>query len=60
MLVKELMKQLDRCDPNARVLIENTDLFLNGSYEALCINVDKIKKEVWIEANYTQLVYATD
>lgn len=60
MLVKELMKQLDRCDPNARVLIENTDLFLNGSYEALCVNTDKIKKEVWIEANYTQLVYETD
>lgn len=57
MLVKELMEQLDRCDPNARVLIENTDLFLNGSYESLCVNEDKIKNEVWVEANYTQLVY---
>lgn len=57
MLVKELMEQLDRCDPNARVLIENTDLFLNGSYESLCVDEDKIKNEVWIEANYDQLVY---
>ena len=57
MLVKELMEQLDRCNPNARVLIENTDLFLNGSYESLCVDEDKIKNEVWIEANYTQLVY---
>ena len=57
MLVKELMEQLDRCDPNARVLIDNTDLFLTGSYEALCVNVDKIKNEVWIEANYAKLVY---
>lgn len=57
MLVKELMGQLDRCDPNARVLIENTDLFLSGSYEALCVDEDKIKNEVWVEANYDQLVY---
>ena len=57
MLVKELMEQFDRCNPNARVLIENTDLFLNGSYESLCVDEDKIKNEVWIEANYTQLVY---
>ena len=57
MLVEDLMEQLDRCDPNARVLIENTDLFINGSYEALCVDVDKIKNEVWIEANYDQLVY---
>lgn len=57
MLVKELMEQLDRCDPDARVLIENTDLFPNGSYEALCVDEDNIKNEVWIEANYTQLVY---
>ena len=57
MLVKELMEQLDRCDSNAKVLIENTDVFLNGSYEALCVNADKIKNEVWIEANSMQLVY---
>lgn len=57
MLVKELMEQLDRCNPNARVLIENTDLFLNGSYESLCVDEDKIKNEVWVEANYDQLVY---
>lgn len=57
MLVKDLMAQLDKCDPKARVLIENTDVFLNGSYEALCVDEDKIKNEVWIEANYDQLVY---
>lgn len=57
MLVEDLMAQLNKCDPKARVLIENTDVFLNGSYEVLCVNADKIKNEVWIEANYTQLVY---
>ena len=57
MLVKELMEQLDRCDPKACVLIENTDVFLNGSYEALCVDEDKIDNEVWIKANYDQLVY---
>lgn len=57
MLVEDLMAQLDKSDPKARVLIENTDLFLNGSYESLCVDEDKIKNEVWIEANYTQLVY---
>lgn len=57
MLVEDLMAQLDKCDPKARVLIENTDVFFTGSYEALCVNADKIKNEVWIEANYTQLVY---
>ena len=57
MLVKELMEQLDRCDPNARVLIDNTDLFLTGSYEALRVNASEIENEVWIEANYAQLVY---
>lgn len=57
MLVEDLMAQLDKCDPKARVLIENTDVFLNGSYEALCVNEDKIEKEVWIQADYAQLVY---
>ncbi|MFR7913850.1 hypothetical protein [Eubacterium ramulus] len=57
MLVEDLMAQLDKSDPKARVLIENTDVFLNGSYEALCVNVDKIENEVWIEVNYDQLVY---
>lgn len=57
MLVKELMEQLDRCNPNARVLIENTDLIINGSFEALCVNEDKIENEVWVEANYNRLVY---
>lgn len=57
MLVEELMAQLGKCNPKARVLIENTDLFLNGSYEALCVNADAVKNEVWVEANYTQLVY---
>ena len=57
MLVKELMEQLDRCDPKAKVLIKNIDLVINGSFEALCVNADKIKNEVWIEADYTQLVY---
>ena len=57
MLVEDLMTQLDKCDPKARVLIENTDVFLNSSYEALCVDEDKIKNEVWIEVNYDQLVY---
>lgn len=38
MLVKELMEQLDRCDPNAKVFIKNIDLVINGSFEALCVN----------------------
>ena len=57
MLVKELMEQLDRCDPNARVLIDNTDLYFSGSYEALRVNASEIENEVWIEANYGKLVY---
>lgn len=57
MLVEDLMAQLDKCDPKARILIENTDVFLNGSYEALCVNASEIENEVWIEAYYTQLVY---
>ena len=55
MLVKELIKQLERCDPNAKVLIENTNIFLEGTYEALCVKKDI--NEIYIEPNYTQLIY---
>ena len=57
MLVEDLMAQLNKCDPKARVLIENTDVFLNGSYEALCVNADKIKKELWSVAYSTRKNY---
>ena len=35
MTVKELMKKLEKCNPDSIVVIPNEDIFVNGEYEAI-------------------------
>lgn len=37
MLVRELIKKLEKCDPDAVVLLENDSLYEDGAYKATSV-----------------------
>ena len=58
MIVKELMKKLEKCDPNAMVMIFNTDTYISGMYKATDIEVDADGVEILTD--YAKLLWEED
>ncbi len=49
MTVKELIKKLQKCNPNAKVIIENDDSYVNGMYYATSIEQWEDDEEIQVE-----------
>ena len=56
MTVKELMKKLEKCNPDSIVVIPNEDIFVNGEYEAIGLEVQDYNNTVLIDSNHENLV----
>lgn len=56
MTVKELMKKLEKCNPDSIVVIHNEDIFVNGEYEAIGLEVQDYNNTVLIDSNHENLV----
>lgn len=56
MTVKELMKKLGKCNPDSIVVIPNEDIFVNGEYEAIGLEVQDYNNTVLIDSNHENLV----
>lgn len=56
MTVKELMKKLEKCNPNSIVVIPNEDTFINGEYEVTNLEVQDYNNTVLIDSNHENLV----
>ena len=53
---KELMKKLEKCNPDSIVVIPNEDIFVNGEYEAIDLEVQDYNNTVLIDSNHENLV----
>lgn len=56
MTVKELMKKLEKCNPDSIVVIPNEDIFVNGEYKAIGLEVQDYNNTVLIDSNHENLV----
>lgn len=56
MTVKELMKKLEKCNPNSIVVIPNEDTFINGEYEVTNLEVQDYNNTVLIDSDHENLV----
>lgn len=56
MTVKELMKKLENCNPDSIVVIPNEDIFVNGEYKAIGLEVQDYNNTVLIDSNHENLV----
>mgnify|MGYP007005736944 FL=1 len=56
MTVKELMKKLEKCNPDSIVIIPNEDTFINGEYEVTNLEVQDYNNTVLIDSNHENLV----
>lgn len=55
MTVKELMKKLEKCNPNSIVVIPNEDTFINGEYEVTNLEVQDYNNTVLIDSDHENL-----
>ena len=56
MTVKELMKKLEKCNPDSIVVIPNEDIFINGEYEVTNLEVQDYNNTVLIDSDHENLV----
>lgn len=56
MRVKELMKKLEECNPDAIVTIPNEDVFVNGEYEVTDLEVQDYNETILINSDHENLV----
>lgn len=56
MTVKELMKKLEKCNPDSIVVIPNEDTFINGEYEVTNLDVQDYNNTVLIDSDHENLV----
>lgn len=56
MTVKELMKKLEKCNPDSIVIIPNEDIFINGEYEVTNLEVQDYNNTVLIDSDHENLV----
>jgi len=56
MTVKELMKKLEKCNPDSIVVIPNEDTFINGEYEVTNLEVQDYNNTVLIDSDHENLV----
>lgn len=56
MTVEELIKELEKCDPDAIVVISNEDTFINGEYEVTNLDIQGYNDTVLINSNHENLV----
>lgn len=56
MTVKELMKKLEKCNPDSIVIIPNEDTFINGEYEVTNLEVQDYNNTVLIDSDHENLV----
>lgn len=56
MTVKELMKKLEKCNPDSIVVIPNEDIFVNGEYETTDLEVQDYNNTVRIDSDHENLV----
>lgn len=56
MTVKELMKKLEKCNPDSIVVIPNEDTFTNGEYEVTNLEVQDYNNTVLIDSDHENLV----
>lgn len=56
MTVKELMKKLEKCNPNSIVVISNEDTFINGEYEVTNLEIQDYNNTVFIDSDHENLV----
>lgn len=56
MTVKELMKKLEKCNPDSIVVIPNEDIFTNGKYEVTNLEVQDYNNTVLIDSDHENLV----
>lgn len=52
MTVKQLIRQLKRLPQDYDITIDNTDLFINGTYKVDSVEVDDNDKQVGIVSEY--------
>lgn len=55
MLVKDLLKKLEKCNPNAMVVVENDSLYEDGVYEATDVNLSE-DGIVYVTSDHERLV----
>ena len=55
MVVKDLIKKLEQCDPNATVIVENDDTYFSGLYTVTEV-VDCEDGNIIIGSNHEKLV----
>lgn len=56
MIIKELIKKLEKCNPNSIVVIPNEDIFINGEYEVTNLEVQDYNNTVLIDSDHENLV----
>lgn len=56
MTVKELMKKIEKCNPDSIVVIPNEDIFVNGEYETTDLEVQDYNNTVRIDSDHENLV----
>jgi hypothetical protein len=56
MTIKELIKKLEKCNPNSIVVIPNEDTFINGEYEVTNLEVQDYNNTVLIDSDHENLV----
>lgn len=56
MTIKELIKKLEKCNPNSIVVIPNEDTFINGEYEVTNLEVQDYNNTVLIYSDHENLV----